>query len=69
MAPQSFEMAGLLQEMREMDEAAVYQQSTPQRGMLLIIGAMCLYWVLHLSSLLCFPLYTKIDLVSFKACK
>ena len=32
MVPQSFEMAGLLQEMREMDEAAAYQQATPQRG-------------------------------------
>jgi len=32
MVPQSFEMAGLLQELREMDEAAVYKQSAPQRG-------------------------------------
>ncbi|XP_067947796.1 peroxisomal targeting signal 1 receptor-like isoform X2 [Watersipora subatra] len=32
MVPQSFEMAGLLQEMREMDEAAAYQQATPQRA-------------------------------------
>ena len=30
--PQSFNMAGLLQEMRQIDEAMVYQQATPQRG-------------------------------------
>lgn len=35
--PQSFNMAGLLQEMREIDEAAVYQQATPQRGIMLYI--------------------------------
>lgn len=32
MVPQSFNMAGLLQEMRQIDEAMVYQQATPQRG-------------------------------------